>query len=282
MEVEEAAAEAAAATAAAARDTQSSATVNHAQEMEVEEAPTVNHAGDQEIEDFIRAPLDEEQLINLMGDIGDEEFEDYDQEEEEGGRPDPEASPSQQYEDTYKDVLHSLSWKWLLAQLTHKVSAKAANTFWDIAMHFLPILLDLKKREGMLKKTPKFIQQRRKLYRKYCPKVRMEFAFKKKSDGSITKVKSESAPLKQLQHNPEYIKLYEMASIKVINCLFFYIYINIYIYIYIYMCVCVTVIFPINFFPDRHSPTNPFTIWELKNPPHDVPAMHKNQSISRF
>ncbi len=120
------------------------------------------------------------------------------------------------YEDNYMDVLHSVSKKWLCTQLTHKVSAAATNTFWDIALSCLPKVMDFKEREGISKNIPHFIQQRRKLYEECCPKIQMEFAFQRKDDGSIIKYLGTTAPLKEYQRNPDYIKLYEIASIKVI------------------------------------------------------------------
>ena len=44
----------------------------------------------------------------------------------------------------------------------------------------------------------------------------MTFAFRKKSDGSITVVTDESTPLNKFQRNPEYQKLYEEAHIEVL------------------------------------------------------------------
>ena len=45
----------------------------------------------------------------------------------------------------------------------------------------------------------------------------MEFGFQKKSDGSLKTLKTSSAPLKEMQLNRDYIKLYEIASIKVMT-----------------------------------------------------------------
>lgn len=118
-------------------------------------------------------------------------------------------------DDNYNDVLHSLSKKWQCTQLTHKVSAKATNDLWSLAIGYFPKLFELKEREGRTKEVPKFIQQRRKMYQQYCPDVHMEFAFQKKSDGSIVKVYSQTAPLKTYQQNPNYVNLYEIAYIKV-------------------------------------------------------------------
>ena len=87
-------------------------------------------------------------------------------------------------------------------------------------MQFIPNLIDLKNQENIQKPTAKFIQQRRKLYSQYCPEIHMEFAFKNKQDGSIRQISSLSAPLKELQNNREYIKLFEISHIEV-NALFF-------------------------------------------------------------
>ena len=80
----------------------------------------------------------------------------------------------------------------------------------------MPKLLSLQEREGRQNPIPQFIQQRRKLNKEYCPKVDMEFGFQKRSDGSLKISTASSAPLKELQLNREYMKLYEIASIKVI------------------------------------------------------------------
>lgn len=92
-----------------------------------------------------------------------------------------------------------------------------------------------KEREGRLKNVPKFIQQKRILDRDYSPEIEMDFAFKRKRDGSIVMRSSQTAPIKDLQHNEEYEKLYEIAYIKVksfdISLYIFYIY---YLSIYIF------------------------------------------------
>ena len=120
------------------------------------------------------------------------------------------------FEDNYTDVLHSMSKKWLLAQETHKVSARATNKFWSLSLDYMPKLLKLQEQEGRQNPIPQFIQQRRKLHKQYCPEIQMEFGFQKMFDGSLKIIKTSSAPLKDLQLNRDYIKLYEIASIKVI------------------------------------------------------------------
>ena len=117
-------------------------------------------------------------------------------------------------EDNYADSLHALSKKWQFTQVTHKVSEKAANVFWDYAFNYIPRIMEFKEREGRLNNVPKFSQQRRKL-KKCCPEVKMEFAFKNKIDGSIVKHSASTTPVKALEQNPEYVKLYEIATIEV-------------------------------------------------------------------
>lgn len=98
---------------------------------------------------------------------------------------------------------------------TFKVSVEAANKFWDLSMKYVPEIITLRDREQRTNSIPKFISQRRNMYLRYSPDVQMEFGFKRKFDGSIIEVTAESAPLKALQRNHNYIKLYEIASVKV-------------------------------------------------------------------
>ena len=121
----------------------------------------------------------------------------------------------EEFEDDYKTSLNSFSRQWLETQLTHRVSAKATNSFWSNAMDFLPKLLEFKLREGRERPIPQFVHQRKQLYKQYSPDVKMEFAFKNKIDGSIIKHSGTTAPLKEFQLNPNYSKLYEIASVKV-------------------------------------------------------------------
>ena len=112
-------------------------------------------------------------------------------------------------EEKDENALDELSEAWLLAQMKHKVSAAAANSFWDLAMNYIP-LLDNKN------KVPKFIQQRRKLYRDYCPEVKMQFCYRNKSNGTIFTHDGLTAPVKMYQKDSKYEKLYEVAYVQVI------------------------------------------------------------------
>ena len=110
----------------------------------------------------------------------------------------------------HEDVLEELSEKWLLMEYKHNVSGAAANAYWDLAFKLVPRVLELKK-----KKVPKFVHQRRKLINDDCPKIEMEFYFRKKEDDSIVKFSGTNAPLKQYQNNSKYEKLYELAYVQV-------------------------------------------------------------------
>lgn len=119
--------------------------------------------------------------------------------------------------ENYFSVLKELSKQWRLTQLTHHVSAEAANSFWNISMGEIPKLLYFKDKDAVRKKTPQFVHQRRKLDKEFSPEVNMTFGYKNKEDGSIVTVDCTSTPINQYQRNPKYVKLYEEAHIEVSN-----------------------------------------------------------------
>ena len=82
-------------------------------------------------------------------------------------------------------------------------------------MKIIPKIVEVKEREHVNKKIPSFIHQRRLLYKKSCPPVKMQFSFKHKVTGEIHKVDCNSAPLKEFQRNPDYVKLYEEGHLQV-------------------------------------------------------------------
>ena len=128
----------------------------------------------------------------------------------------PSSPPPSPPRENYFSVLESLSKKWLSAQLTHHVSAAGANTFWDIAMDAIPKMVSIKDVEGVTRKTPRFTQERRKMYKDNCPKIQMRFAFKHKLTGEIETIDCDATPAKRFQRNPDYVKIYEEAHVKVI------------------------------------------------------------------
>ena len=105
--------------------------------------------------------------------------------------------------------------KWHFTQLSHKVSTTAAEEFWRVSKQFWPKLIQAKVDEGIKRKTPEFQNQRKRLVDQLCPEIHMEFAFLQVSTGAIHKVASNTTPLKQYDRNPDFIKLYEEAHIKV-------------------------------------------------------------------
>lgn len=105
--------------------------------------------------------------------------------------------------------------KWYFTQLSHQVSATAANDFWAIAKEFWPKIQRAKEVEAISRKTPLFPNQRKKMIQQLCPDIHMEFGFLNVTTGIIHQVSCESTPCKDYERNPEYIKLYEEAHIKV-------------------------------------------------------------------
>ena len=115
----------------------------------------------------------------------------------------------------YNLLLESMSRKWHYTQLHHEVSATAADKFWQIAKSFWPKLVEAKQVEGVKRKTPEFQNQRKKIVKQLCPDIHMEFGFLNVNTGAIHKVATRTAPFKEYERNPNFIKLYEEAHVKV-------------------------------------------------------------------
>ena len=118
-------------------------------------------------------------------------------------------------ENDYQSLLNAMTRKWYFTQLTHKVSASAADDFWEIAKNFWPRIEGAKQAEAIARKTPLFQNQRKRMSQQLCPDIHMEFGFLNVTTGVIHKISALSTPIKQYERNPEYIKLYEEAHIKV-------------------------------------------------------------------
>lgn len=167
-----------------------------------------------------------------------------DEEEEEEDDVEGDREEDEPVED-YFQVLSKLSEKWLETQLTHHVSATASNTFWAHAMESIPDLIRVKTRDNILRKTPGFTQERRKLHEDRCPKIHMKFGFKHKQTGAIETVDSQSAPMKQFQRNPDYVKVFEEAYIEVSIYIRIHFKNRTYIYIYNADTVSICLIVPV-------------------------------------
>lgn len=125
---------------------------------------------------------------------------------------DPESSDGD--EGNYNGTLNSLSEKWLQVQLTHRVSATAANSFWTTAMQLIPEVCRTREASNITKNVPCFEHIRRKLYSDNCPTVHMTFVYYNKTTQSIEAVECEKNPGKKYPKS-KYILLYEEAHIKV-------------------------------------------------------------------
>ena len=113
----------------------------------------------------------------------------------------------------YVTVLKNLSEKWLMVQLTHQVSAAAANSFWDSAVQSIPNLMECKKRSSVKKNVPGFIHLRQKLYND-CPEVHMKFVYLNKSTQEVEVVHASKSPDRRYPKST-HVKLYEEAHVKV-------------------------------------------------------------------
>lgn len=125
-------------------------------------------------------------------------------------------------EDDYFSALDSLAEKWLLVELDHHVSKTAADSYWSLATKMVSKVLDLKKEQGVQRKTPQFPHLRRLLYKKHSIPVKMDFGYEHKTTGNTTVVQGVAkAPTSQFPPS-EFKKLFEVASVKVISRAFLY------------------------------------------------------------
>ena len=122
-------------------------------------------------------------------------------------------------DDDYYNLLNELSRKWLAIQLTHKVSLKATDSFWKVAVAYIGKVFEAKQRQGIRRKVPQFIHQRKQIFSKECPRVSMNFAFKNNDTQEVHVINNvDCAPLKRFQNNPKFTKLYEEAYVDVSYC----------------------------------------------------------------
>lgn len=117
-------------------------------------------------------------------------------------------------QDDYHEMLKEVAEKWLLVQLTHRVSISASNSFWEFAVNSIPKLSQCKNDRSIKKAIPGYIHLRRKMYKEQCPKVHMKFVYLNKNTEAIEIVHTNTNPAKQY-NRINYVKLYEEAHFEV-------------------------------------------------------------------
>ena len=100
-----------------------------------------------------------------------------------------------------------------MVQLTHDVSAAAANSFWKIASTSIPELFHAREELQIKKNVPGYIHLRRKLYEE-SPTVHMKFVYMNRETKAIEIVQCTKAPVKNFPKS-KFVKLYEEAHVKV-------------------------------------------------------------------
>ena len=100
--------------------------------------------------------------------------------------------------------------------MTHSVSLAATDAYWRLALEWMDKLFEAKRREGIKKKIPQFLNQRNNMFHKTCPRISMDFAYRHIETNEVVLVKDvDKAPTKTYASDPNYVKLYESASVKV-------------------------------------------------------------------
>ena len=98
--------------------------------------------------------------------------EDDDEDDDAGLLVDEPPIPS---DNPFDDILEALSKEWLLTEISHSVSKKASDLFWNIAKRQFHKLVQHQPKD---RKIPSFTHIRRRITAKYCPEVMIDVAYK--------------------------------------------------------------------------------------------------------
>ena len=158
------------------------------------------------------------------------EEEEYEENEEEGNiAAAPQAAMSEEEEletdsDTDTDGqdyaemgtgLEDLAKEWLLIEVNHSVSKRGSDLFWNLAKKMFHSVVEQQSKTTKKVKIPAFTHLRRQLLARYCPKVRLDLAYKNtKTDEIITQ--HDVSKISVAQHRkPTFEPLYEIATVQV-------------------------------------------------------------------
>ena len=129
--------------------------------------------------------------------------------------PSSDPSYSEDYEEghDFSRIVEEFVKEWLLVELTHNVSKTATDTFWRLALKYIPQLQDYITQGN---KILQFQQLRKKLYSTYAPDVSMCVTFQNHTTHATHELQNIiSIPKTRFPQN-EFKRLLETAKVKVI------------------------------------------------------------------
>ena len=208
----------------------------------LEQEPAVDRSLEEEIEiprDRVNELLEQEDAVHSLLEEGFEQEEqveeEEDQEDEEVREDEDEAervAAEQERQDDYTehipnfeyidfhDFQKDLAEKWVLLEISHRVSKTASNELWRLANSGFKKLFELKKQQKVVKKVPQFAQLRRCLYRDNVPPVSLEVAYRNKETDQVVVLKNLEKDPPVSQYPPDkFTKLYESATVKTADIL---------------------------------------------------------------
>lgn len=119
-------------------------------------------------------------------------------------------------EQGYVDELNKISEKWIMVELKHRVSKAASEEFWDVAAEKFHDLQRAKIKDEVPRPIPKFVSLRNKLYKQKVPNIIVEEVYQHRESEEIISVGSNTkGPSPPKYSSNEYLKLYEVATVKV-------------------------------------------------------------------
>ena len=81
-------------------------------------------------------------------------------------------------EDNSENLMNEFAKKWMLCELTHKISKTASNELWKLAFQYIPYI----KRQ----KHAQFAHIRRTLYKENVPEIQIKTCYKQNSTDEVT------------------------------------------------------------------------------------------------
>ena len=109
-------------------------------------------------------------------------------------------------------ILQNLANKWIVTEISHRVSKTASNQFWSLANEMFHDMYEAKGNHG--RKIPQFDQLRKKLYASNVPEIKLEIGYESKLNGEVTVVEAHSTPVSAFPPST-HRRLYEIASVDV-------------------------------------------------------------------
>lgn len=149
-------------------------------------------------------------------DEDDNEEEHEDEDDEDTYTFDDNEELEEEDQNSFQYLLKKFSEDWLMNEIDHKVSKVGTSKFWNIAIKYMFSITQAFIKEKK-KKFPKFAHIRKKLKKKYVPKISIDTGYiNKETNELIIASDREKLPVKEFPRD-KFEKVYEVARVQVLT-----------------------------------------------------------------